>query len=218
MRIIAGRLRRRPLQAPKGSRTRPITDRAKEQLFENLGGELHGERVADVFSGSGTIGLEALSRGASSVVFFERDRAAFEALRANIDYLKVPDETLCWKTDILRTSFAPKNADQFFPYDLIFFDPPYKMVPELAPQSQLGKALVRLARPSVSASGASLVFRTPRRARFEMPDVWELDWELPISDMMITVYRRKDQEDDGELNASDAEALHETDVPASEEE
>ena len=218
MRIIAGRLRRRPLQAPKGSRTRPITDRAKEQLFENLGGELNGERVADVFSGSGTIGLEALSRGASTVVFFERDRTAFDALKSNIDYLKVADETLCWKTDILRTSFAPKNADKFFPYDLIFFDPPYKMVPELTPESQLGKSLVRLAKPNVSAVGASLVFRTPRRAQFEMPDVWELDWELTISDMLISVFRRKDQEGDGELSATSHEGGQSIETTSAEEE
>ncbi|MEM9701916.1 MAG: RsmD family RNA methyltransferase, partial [Planctomycetota bacterium] len=66
MRIVAGKYRRRSLLPPVGEQTRPITDRAKEQLFENLGGELPDRRVLDAFAGTGTIGLEALSRGAAS--------------------------------------------------------------------------------------------------------------------------------------------------------
>lgn len=204
MRIIAGKFRRRPLQAPKGNRTRPITDRAKEQLFENLGGELNGERVADIFSGSGTIGLEALSRGASSVVFLEKDRLAQEALHANVDYLGVNDETLCWRTDVLRTSFGPKNADGRLPYDLIFFDPPYKMVPGLTSRSQLGKSLIRLARPHVTSENSTLIFRTPRNARFEMPGIWIPQWELCSSGMTFHVYQRgRVDEPDARMSQSD---------------
>lgn len=190
MRIISGRFRRRVLETPKGHNTRPITDRAKEQLFENLGGELHGERVADVFSGPGTIGLEAVSRGASRVVFFEKDRRAFAALRANVETLQLRDTTICWRTDILRTSFRPKNAEEFLPYQLVFFDPPYSMVKDIAKGDPLFGSLTRLARPDVTDDNVQLVFRTPRTARFSMPELWELDWELPISDMKIHVFRK----------------------------
>ena len=74
MRIVAGKFRRRKLFANPGLKTRPITDRVKESLFERLSGELEGKRIADVFAGTGTLGLEALSRGAKSVVFIESDR------------------------------------------------------------------------------------------------------------------------------------------------
>ena len=90
MRIVAGRLKRRKLRTNPGLVTRPITDRAKEMLFDRLG-TFDGERVADVFAGTGTIGLEALSRGASRVVFVEQDRLAHELLRENVAALGVED-------------------------------------------------------------------------------------------------------------------------------
>src|ERR687895_355607 len=100
MRIIAGRFRRRQLAAAPGTTTRPLTDRVKEHLFQRLGA-FDGERVLDVFAGTGTIGLEALSRGARTAVFVERDHKAFELLRKNVAALGVTDETLCWRADVL---------------------------------------------------------------------------------------------------------------------
>jgi 16S rRNA (guanine966-N2)-methyltransferase len=190
MRIIAGRLRRRRLLTRTGLVTRPITDRVKETLFARLEDSLPGARVADVFAGTGTLGLEALSRGAHSVVFIEQDREASELLKRNVETLGVAEAVLCWQTDAVRSSYRPQGVDDFLPYDLIFFDPPYRMVPTLQPGTPLFRALQRLARPDVSTESAQLVLRVPERAEFAMPPVWTPHWSLEISSMELHVYTR----------------------------
>src|SRR3954463_11454418 len=85
MRIIAGEFRGRRLLPPEGDTTRPITDRAKQSLFDILAPRIEGSRVYDCFAGTGSMGLECLSRGAAAVTFFESDRSALARLRKNID-------------------------------------------------------------------------------------------------------------------------------------
>jgi 16S rRNA (guanine966-N2)-methyltransferase len=120
MRIIAGIDRGRPLVAPKGDATRPTADRVREALFSMLlsrVGSFEGMAVADLFAGSGALGLEALSRGAASCIFVEQDRAALDALRAN-------GEKLGRKLDIRAQSVLTLGpAAQ--PLDVILMDPPY---------------------------------------------------------------------------------------------
>lgn len=185
MRIIAGKFRRRKLLPPPGSTTRPITDRAKEILFQRLSGRLEGCRVADVFAGTGSLGLEALSRGSAGVVFIENDRQAFERLQRNVAALNVEDAVLCWRTDGLRTSFRPKGVPELLPYDLVFFDPPYRMIADLRPQQPIFKALERLARQDVTGPEALLVLRTPQTARFELPAAWQARESIDISSMSV---------------------------------
>tara|TARA_R110002072_G_C7978936_1_gene536007 strand:+ start:32717 stop:33421 length:705 start_codon:yes stop_codon:yes gene_type:complete len=193
MRIIRGRFGRRKLLSNPGDTTRPITDKVKESLFEYLEDEIQEARVADIFAGTGTIGLESLSRGANSVVFFERDRKAVELLRKNVASLKVEDETLCWATDVLKTSFRPKNCEGMTPFDVAFFDPPYKMVPDIIPGKQLFRSLERLAREDVTSDGALLVFRTPSRAVFQLPNAWQFERMLEYSRMEVHWFRKKAQ-------------------------
>ena len=190
MRIIAGRLKRRKLLSNPGMVTRPLTDRVKVSLFQFLESDLQDARVADVFSGTGTLGLEALSRGARSVVFYERDRTGFELLRQNVQSLGVGDETLCWNVDVARTSFRPKNCDHMLPYDVIFFDPPYRMVKDIVPGSPLYRSLVRLAREDVSSPNALMLFRTPKHSTFELPDVWQIEHVSEYSSMTVHWFRR----------------------------
>lgn len=193
MRIIAGKYRRQKLFANPGDVTRPITDKVKETLFERLGQELPGSRVADVFAGTGTLGLEALSRGAHSAVFFEADRQAFGLLLQNVAKLGVEDETLCWKSDVLRSSFRPKGVPHLLPYDMIFFDPPYRMVADIHPTTPFYKSLERLARDGISADNALLILRTPRKAEFECPPIWTLDRMYEFNNMTIHLFdKRKD--------------------------
>ncbi|WP_437193740.1 16S rRNA (guanine(966)-N(2))-methyltransferase RsmD [Planctomicrobium sp. SH527] len=192
MRIIAGKYRRRILLTSPGQTTRPITDRVKESLFENIEKRLIGARIADVFAGTGTIGMEALSRGASCVTFIEKDRVALQLLRQNIAALKCEDETLVWPADVLRCSFRPKGkkAPAFVPFQAIFFDPPYAMVPSMVEGSPLWLSLSRLARPDVSTEGATLVLRVPERAKYDIPPQWVVDWSLETSNMKIDICRR----------------------------
>jgi 16S rRNA (guanine966-N2)-methyltransferase len=193
VRIIAGEFRRRRLLANPGLTTRPITDRVKEILFERTQDLLVDRRIADIFSGTGSLGLEALSRGARSVVFLESDGKAFELLKQNVAALGVEERALCWRTDALKSSFHPKGVDAFLPYDVVFFDPPYRMVAALAPEKPMGKALVRLAREGVTSDSALLFFRAAKHTSVECPSCWEPESTLSISSMEIHIFRKRPQ-------------------------
>lgn len=192
VRIIAGKFRRRKLRTRPGLVTRPITDRVKESLFALLdeAAALSGTRVADVFAGTGTLGLEALSRGAASVVFIESDRRAQELLRENVAILGAADETLCWQTDVLRTSFRPKGVPHLLPYDLVFFDPPFRMIADVRAGAPFYRSLERLARTDVTSPDALLLLRTPAGAEFEMPPLWQPGRRVDFSGMEVHWYRR----------------------------
>ena len=190
MRIISGEYRRRKLKPNPGQTTRPITDRAKETLFCRIEQRLPGAKVADVFSGTGSLGLESLSRGAAAATFLERDRKAVELLRNNIDHVGVKDKALVWATDILRCSFRPKNADYAVPWSVVFFDPPYKMVQDLVRGSAFWKMVERLARSESVADNALLIFRTPKRAEFEFPEIWVREEPLIITSMAMHLFTK----------------------------
>lgn len=188
MRIISGKYRRRQLLANPGETTRPITDRVKECLFENIHKRIEGRRVADIFAGTGTIGLEALSRGAQRVTFIEKDRKALELLKENVAMLKCQSDTLIWPADVIRCSYRPKGeVEEFLPWDVVFFDPPYKMVSNIVPEKPLWKSLQRLARPAATSDAATLVLRVPKHARFQLPDEWHLQWSMEMSGMIIHI-------------------------------
>lgn len=190
MRIVSGRFRSRKLLTNIGKTTRPMPDRVKETLFEHLKEVIPGKRVADVFAGTGTIGLEALSRGAKSVVFIENDRRALELLKRNVTAFGLEKETLCWGTDALRSSYRPVGMDEFLPYDVVFFDPPFRMIERFRSEGTLTKAWQRLARPGVTAADALLVVRTPDRPNFEMSMGWEETHHWFFSRMEIFAYRK----------------------------
>jgi len=190
MQIVSGKYRHRRLESNPGETTRPITARVKVALFDRLQPLLQDARVADVFAGTGTIGLEALSRGAASVVFIESDRRAFERLRRNIAALKAGAETLAWQTDASKCSFRPKGGERFLPYDLVFFDPPYLYTSRLTAGTMLYRSLERLAREEVTRLDALLVFRCASGTRFEVPPVWGLDRRLDYSSMQVHLFRK----------------------------
>lgn len=122
MRIIAGEWRGRKLVAPQGDTTRPTADRTRETLFSMLVsrlGDFDGLAVADLFAGSGALGLEALSRGAASCTFVEQDAAALRALRSNIANLRAQARCDVRASSVL--ALGPAKA----PLDLILLDPPY---------------------------------------------------------------------------------------------
>lgn len=194
MRIIAGIYRRRKLLTNPGDTTRPFTDRAKESLFENIEKRVQGRRVADIFAGTGTMGLESLSRGAERVTFIEKDRIALELLKSNVATLGCERETLIWPADVLRCSYRPKGATvaEFVPWDVVFFDPPYRMVPTIVPGKPLWESVRRLAREGITSPAATLVFRVPRHATFELPDAWEMEWALKLSGMVIHICRKRE--------------------------
>ena len=119
MRIIAGKWRGRPIEAPPGRGTRPTADRVRETLFSMLAsrlGSFEDLRVADLFAGSGALGFEALSRGAASVTFVDSDSAAAAAIRRNANKFGVTVQVFS------SSALALPRSE---PFDLIFADPPY---------------------------------------------------------------------------------------------
>lgn len=122
MRIVAGEWRGRKLAAPKGDATRPTGDRTRETLFNMLAshvGSFEGLSVADLFAGSGALGLEALSRGAAFCLFVEQDPAAVQAIRANIETLGARARADVRAGSVM--SLGPAKE----PHDLVLLDPPY---------------------------------------------------------------------------------------------
>jgi 16S rRNA (guanine966-N2)-methyltransferase len=122
VRIVSGQWRGRKLVAPKGEATRPTADRMRETLFSMLLsrlGSFEGLHIADLFAGSGALGLEALSRGASTCLFVEQDRAALDALRANITTVGVRDLARVEAGSVMQMRAASA------PLDLLLLDPPY---------------------------------------------------------------------------------------------
>ena len=123
MRVIAGKYGGRVLHSPRAHRYRPTTDRVKESLFNILENQVHwdGLRVCDLFAGSGSLGIEALSRGATSVTFVDSNRQSIAILRRNIDTLAPDAPVRIETTDVL--AFLARATETF---DLMLADPPYE--------------------------------------------------------------------------------------------
>lgn len=121
IRIISGQFGGRKIEAPDTGKTHPMGERIRNALFNSISHEIAGAKVLDVFAGTGSVGLEALSRGAHDVTFVERDRTAQQILAKNVNALKVDERVVIFRTSIESwLSSNPKGL-----YDLIFVDPPY---------------------------------------------------------------------------------------------
>lgn len=121
VRIISGRFGGRIIDAPDGSRTHPMSERIRNAIFNSMGDSIEGARVLDAFAGSGAVGFEALSRGAESITFLERDRIAQKIIANNIALLGCEDTARLIKSPV--ASWSEGNQTEMF--DVIFADPPY---------------------------------------------------------------------------------------------
>ena len=173
MRVVAGTFKGRRLAAPKGTRTRPTADRVREALFSMLG-DVDGARALDLYAGSGALGIEALSRGAESVQFVERDARAAAAIERNLTALGV--EAPVARQDVLR--FLGRAEGMF---DLVFCDPPYDSASRLA-----GPLAERL--PAVTTDGARIVTESDKRNPLELP--FPLLTERVYGDTRIAIHGR----------------------------
>jgi len=171
VRIIAGRWRGRPLIAPQGQATRPTADRVREALFSMLG-DVEDARVLDLYAGSGALGIEAISRGARSVVFVERDPRAVAAIERNLAAVGV--EAPVARQDVLRFLGRADGA-----FDLVFCDPPYDSASRLA-----GPLAERL--PAVTARDARIVTESDKRNPLELP--FPLLTERTYGDTRIAIH------------------------------
>lgn len=156
-RVVAGAARGRRLAVPAGRGTRPTSDRAREGLFstlESMLGALAGRRVADLFAGSGAVGLEALSRGASHCLLVEVDGRALRALRANVVAVGLPGADV----RALRVERIVAGASGGPAYDVVFLDPPYDL-----PDEQLRAVVTGLADNHWLAPGSVVVVERATR-------------------------------------------------------
>ena len=173
MRVVAGTFKGRRLAAPRGTRTRPTADRVREALFSMLG-DVEGARVLDLYAGSGALGIEALSRGAESAVFVERDAQAVAAIERNLAAVGV--EATVLRQDVLRFLARADGA-----WDLVFCDPPYDSASRLA-----GPLAERL--PALIAEDARIVTESDKRNPLQLP--FPLLVERAYGDTRIAIHER----------------------------
>ena len=173
MRVVAGEFKGRRLRMPRGAPTRPTADRVREALFSMLG-DVTGARVLDLYAGSGALGIEALSRGAASAVFVERDARAAAAIQANLDTVGAEAEVS--RQDAL--AFVGRDARS---YDLVFCDPPYDCGPRIA--GQLAERL-----PALLSTDARIVTESDKRNPLELP--FPLLRERTYGDTRIAIHGR----------------------------
>ncbi len=154
MRIIQGTLKGRRLATPKGSQTRPTSDRIKESIFDILGSEIEGKSVLDLYAGTGNLGIEALSRGAKKIVFVEKGRQALQLITKNLSRCGMTGWAEILPKDVLRAVGILKRRGECF--DLIFIDPPYE-------RGLVQKTLLKLKSQMIYHEDSILVIQHDRR-------------------------------------------------------
>jgi len=180
MRVITGKARGVQLKTPDGMDTRPTTDRVKEALFSIINFDIPGAKVLDLFGGTGQLGIEALSRGASSAVFVDAREESCRLIRENLRRTKLEKEAKVVRSDYL--AYLNRTTEQF---DIILLDPPYAEV-------FLENALKRIAEIDILHSGGIIVAERPLGK--ELP--WEFDGfqrsrDYKYGKILLTIYRKQ---------------------------
>jgi 16S rRNA (guanine966-N2)-methyltransferase len=178
LRVIAGEAGGRRLVAPEGAR--PTTDRVKESVFAALGPQrLTDARVLDLYAGSGSLAIEALSRGAELAVLVERDPAARRAIEANLETTGLSPRARVDQSDV--GAFLSRPPPREAPFDLVFCDPPYEL-----PDAELEAVLARLGAAAWLAPEATLVLERAGAAPAPAwPVGWRSTWERRYGDTLV---------------------------------
>ncbi|MBR5976465.1 MAG: 16S rRNA (guanine(966)-N(2))-methyltransferase RsmD [Clostridia bacterium] len=183
MRVITGYARGMKLRTLDGLDVRPTTDQVKESIFSIIQFEVEGARVLDLFAGSGQLGIEALSRGAQSVVFVDKSRAAVNVVKENLEHTKLAEKAIVRNEDSL--GFLKLTKDIF---DIAILDPPYG-------QGLITEALGYL--PDVMSENGIIICETAKEET--LPDTvsrFSNHKEYRYGKIKITVYRNKENDDD----------------------
>ena len=162
MRITGGTWRGRRLRTLPGKEVRPTSDKVRQALFNILGARVTDAAVLDLFAGSGSLGLEALSRGAARATFVETGRRALEVIRRNVETLACEGRVTVRRIDLLASPAPLRELDG--PFDVVFIDPPYRVTETVDPGSKLGTMLEMLWRDGVAGKGGLVVLEHDRRA------------------------------------------------------
>lgn len=162
MRVIAGSLRSRSLQAPPGLDTRPTSDRLRETLFNVLAPRIEGAAFLDLYAGSGAVGIEALSRGAARVVLVERAQPALKVLRANLERLGLKQTCEIHAGTVAAFLRRPSSG----PFDIVFLDPPYDA------ENEYASTLERIGDEVVNMLAADAVVIAEHRRNVKLADAY----------------------------------------------
>ena len=155
MRVIAGSAKGMTLLCPKNLPVRPATDRVKESVFGVLSGSLEDACVLDLFAGSGSVGIEALSRGAARCTFVENDARCVKVIRENLERTHLAERAHLMRANALRIAAIVDPRD--VPFDLVFVDPPYAQSERMDATSPIGRLLVGIGEGDLLADGGLVV-------------------------------------------------------------
>lgn len=160
MRVISGTAKGKRLKAPPGNDTRPITDMIKEALFNVLGQNVQGAKFLDLFAGSGSVGIEALSRGAQQVIFVDNSLASVKTIRDNLEHCQFTEDYMIFKNDVIAAAIHLAKKNTLFDY--IYIDPPFTQ------ESLFPRIMKVMDEKTILKREGMLIIRTPRK--MEMPD------------------------------------------------
>jgi 16S rRNA (guanine966-N2)-methyltransferase len=184
VRVIAGIVKGRRLKTPAGERTRPTADRVKEALFSSLMPELPGASVLDLYAGSGSLGIEALSRGAAHATFVERHQRTSRVLDENLARTEATDRATVVPSDVQSALGSPPGA----PFDVVLIDPPYGL-----DHGELTEVLAALA-PHLAPGAVVTIERDRRSPTPVWPPGIRCERERRYGDTVIHVGRVEDEE------------------------
>ncbi|HOT95886.1 MAG TPA: 16S rRNA (guanine(966)-N(2))-methyltransferase RsmD [bacterium] len=189
MRVIAGRFRNRSIQSLKAAWLRPTTDRTREFIFSWLGNLVPEARVLDLFAGTGSLGIEAVSRGAVEATFVDSAAAAYTLIQRNTAALDIP--AAVFRQEAL--SYLKRAARMHWRYDLIFCDPPY-FYPEYA------ELLQQIQEGAVLQAEGLLIYEASSREMLACPEPWRLRKEKVMGDTRILFMELEHAEENSDLS------------------
>lgn len=181
MRVISGKYRGKKLLTQKTNTVRPTTDRAKEGIFSSIQDRLFNANFLDLFSGSGAIGIEALSRGAKFAVFVDKSKDSADIIKKNIGSLKGLNKD---SYKVMQASSENFLLNENMSYDIIFMDPPYKY-------SGFYKMLNIMYTKSILQAGGIIIIETEKHTNLEIPESFEIKQEKIYSISKFTFIQRK---------------------------
>ena len=192
IRITGGSARGFPLPSPKGTWTRPTPSVVREAIFNILHEDVEGAAVLELFAGVGTLGFEALSRGAAAATFVEKRRAVGELILQTARRLGWEDRTDVLRVDAFRAPGVLEERERV--YSLVFLDPPYAYTREIVPGARIHKLFEALATSETVGPGASLVLQHPCNAklRLDVPEI-VLEETRPYGSTAITILTKQNR-------------------------
>lgn len=189
LRVIAGKAKGKRLKAPPGLTTRPVTDMVKEALFNVLGRDIAGSRLLDLFAGSGSIGIEALSRGADQVVFIDRDARAARVVKENLDNCKFDSQGYeIYRNDVFRALDILERKQ--YRFDYIYIDPPF------TDEEIFARILYRLDKGQVMDQDGRMILRTRRQKKLPLDLGYLKEYRADnYGESTLHYYKHRNEED-----------------------